>query len=273
VAAAPAGILILARRRSLTLIRTLLLLFAVLLFCSEALEAQAGTRSPISTGRPSFATGPGIVSTFQVESGYLFTDASPTTDQHTLGQVMLRFPVVPRVEFRAGLGSLTIREAAGAREQGFQDVTVGAKLLLVRAGLAGSLVPGVTILGSTSLPVAGGPFGNPAALPAANLILAWPIGERAQLLSNTIARSRYMAGERVGEVAQGAYLGYSLPGPFGAFAEVYGSRAEGQDIASSAGVGLTLRLSRDLQLDVHGGFGLSAAAADRYLGAGVGWRR
>jgi hypothetical protein len=235
------------------------------------LEAQQEERSPIATGRPRFATGPGIVPSFQVEAGYEFTDDS-ATNQHTVGQLMLRFPVSSRLEVRARLGSLVLRDVTGTTTQGFQDVAVSAKLQLLAAGETGPLIPAVALLGATSLPTSNGPFGSDQIQPSVNLILGWPVGDRAQVLSNTIFRSRFGQDERFGEVAQGLYLGYDLPGPVGTFVEVYGSRAEGRDASSSLGLGLTYLLNRDLQLDVHGGRGLNSAADAFYVEAGIGWR-
>jgi hypothetical protein len=254
------------------LFRHLALPIAALVLATTALDAQQRERSPIATGRPSFATGPGIVPSLQVESGYRFSESAAAI-QHAVGQLMVRAPVFSWVEFRAGLGSLVVCEAPAATTRGLQDITVRTKIRLLTAGATGAWFPGVALVTSSSLPTGAAGFGAAQAQPAANLILAWPLGERAQLLSNTVGRSLLLQGERVGEFAQGLFLGYNLPGPLGSFVEVHRSRAQGRDLSASVAGGLTLHLSNDLQLDVHGGRGVTDAADDFYLGAGLGWRR
>jgi hypothetical protein len=193
-------------------LRQFLYAVTALALAAPAADAQQDDRSPIATGRPSFATGPGIVPSFQIEAGYAFGDAGGT-NQHTVGQVMLRLPANERLELRVGVGSVVIQDRVGGATRGFQDLSAGAKLQLSRAGEGGALVPSVAILPATTLPTADGDFGSEQLQPSANLILGWPVGERLQLLSNTIVRSRFVADTRFTEVAQGINLGVDLPFP------------------------------------------------------------
>ncbi|MDQ3604831.1 MAG: transporter [Gemmatimonadota bacterium] len=241
--------------------------------CTAApLQGQQDADPPIATGRPSFASGAGTVPSLQVETGYQFTDQG-TADEHAVGQLTVRLPVLSTIEVRASLGSYMVQSVPGSTTTGFEDLSLGTKIRFITPDPSRPLFPSVALIAATSLPTGSEPLGSERLQPSANLIVAWELGNGTQLLSNTVVRSRYAGAERFGEVAQGVHLGLDLPGAFGSYVGVYGTKPAGRRASRSAGFGLTYAVHRDLQLDLNGGVGLNAVAADHYIGIGIGWRR
>ncbi|CAN5837534.1 hypothetical protein BH23GEM7_BH23GEM7_00750 [soil metagenome] len=250
--------------------RQLQIIFLAVACTAAPLQGQQDADPPIATGRPSFASGAGTVPSLQVETGYQFTDQG-TADEHAVGQLTVRFPVLSTIEVRASLGSYMVQSVPGSTTTGFEDLSLGTKIRFITPDPSRPLFPSVALIAATSLPTGSEALGSDELQPSANLIPAWPVGAGAQLLSNTIVRSRFAGDERFGEIAQGIHLALDLPGALGSYVEVYGTKPEDRPASRSAGFGLAFSVHNDLQFDVHGGAGLNEAAPDYYLG--IGWRR
>ncbi len=243
---------------------------ALLIGAAAPLAAQQ--EGPLSTDRPGFGTGTATVGRFQTEGGYSFAGAGEIRAS-TFGELLLRFPLAAATELRLGLNSFVIQEGPGEDATGFQDVAVGIKATLVRgAERFDPLRPAVALLASTTLPTGEAAIGAESLQPTALLALGWTLGGGFGFAAD-VNTSWLDAGEdRVFEVAGGVSLSCSLTGLLGSYAELYGFTPEGGPGRTFLDGGFTYLLSDDLQLDLSGGMGLSAAADDFFVGFGLSRR-
>jgi hypothetical protein len=132
---------------SLPLLFSLLLLSSQLLLCSNAGWGQSADVEPISTDRPSVATGPDLVPvhSIQFENG-----ASWTRDQGSSAadgpQTEVRFGLSRRVELQATLPNLHWSGAASGFQ--YDDLSLGTKLKIGSENRGWPLA----LVGSISLP-------------------------------------------------------------------------------------------------------------------------
>src|SRR5690606_15296247 len=111
--------------------------FAGIAVCSALLAAlllaavpAAAQPPPLVTDRPVSTESAVAVSRPQLESGYTLTRGGGARE-HALGEVLVRLPLVARFELRLGLNShLWTRNAGGVEAAGFEDASVGGKLVL-----------------------------------------------------------------------------------------------------------------------------------------------
>lgn len=120
-----------------------------LFFLTSAVQAQS-----YSPDRPGIGNGSSITpkNVFGVEAGLQFT-YSEFVDRFDLGQVLLRYGISERLEFRAFLNSYTtVKEdyVITQKYSGFSDMALGAKYNLV---FGGEGIPNVSTLVEVSLPV------------------------------------------------------------------------------------------------------------------------
>lgn len=109
------------------------LMLAALLFCS--LAAAGEEDGPIQTDRPGFGDGTYVMpkGTFQYEFGYAhqrydnkaLLGGSQDVDEHTVGEVLMRYGISSRVELRLSLGSFVWQSRPD--DSGFSDGAVGMK--------------------------------------------------------------------------------------------------------------------------------------------------
>ena len=241
--------------------------------CSLALLAVAipAAAQPIATDRPDFTE-----STSSVASGRLQVEAGTTLAREPgVGTVWSG----PEMLIRAGLGSgfefrvvLPDLVAAAPFSPGasgtLADALLGVKVELGRAaGLDAALIVDLALdasglYGSSPEPSAG-------LSPRALFVVGRDVGPVAVGVQAEATFDR--AAERV---LAGATLvgGLGLSEHVGTFLEVAASAVPAGPAAVVLHSGVTLALSDALQLDVHGGAGLTRTAPDVFVGAGVGVR-
>jgi hypothetical protein len=234
---------------------TLLRVFALLVL-PLSLVAQI----PMVTDRPDQTE-----STVTVPRGMLQFETGAERDHTealTVGSTLLRYGLHPRFEARLGFGGY--QRSGGI--SGVGDADVGFKLGL---GREGALID-VAWLGAVSLPTGSDAFTTDQVDPSTRIALAMPINSRVSFGAN--AGVTWTAGRADGLYT--AVLGFSLTDRLGMFAESFGSLpvSDGGVAAHLVDGGFTLGLTPTLQLDASGGVGISAGAADWFLGLGVSAR-
>ncbi len=277
------------------------LALALTLLCSEPVDLRAqgaeaqgaepapttrGEEAPLITDRPDFTESPVAVAPglFQLEGGYTFSrDAGE--DTHTLGEILLRIGILPRLEARIGLNSFVVStgggEPAGALPtssprsvRGLDDVTLAVKVELIRPPPSSPAVPRLGIIAGTSLPTGRSDIGADALQPGVLLAAAWELTGRLGLGTNF--GYAYLEDEagRFDELSGSVVFGFSLTERLGTFAEYFGTFPVGSSRESDnfADAGVTYLLGPSLQLDMRVGLGLDGPRPNYFLGTGASWR-
>lgn len=226
------------------------------------LVAALPASAQLVTDRPDFTESAVTVSAgrAQIEAGVSFEVADTGAGENAFGvsgpEALVRLRLAPGLEARLGLPDYRVADVTRSDGRGFTDLAVGAKVELAR--LAGW---DVAAIAEIALPVeAAGP-----ASPLAILIAGRDLG--AASLGTQVEVRWDRATDRT-EVGGTAVVGTALSERVGVFAEVAaGTTPDGTAVLAHTGA--TLLLSRDLQLDAHGGLGLTAAAPDGFGGVGL----
>ncbi len=228
---------------------------------------------PLVTDRPdatesAVSVAPGR---FQLEGGYTAARSGSLT-LHSLGEALLRVGLTDRTELRLGLSSFRVGAGPGPNEAGMDDTSLGAKFVLHRSDGAG---PRIAVLADATLPTGSGPFGGEGVQPGGLLAVGWDLSPRVGIGANAGYRYARDGTGRFDELRSSLALGFGLTDEAGLYLEYFADHrpANGRPSEVSLDGGVTLLLSPDLQLDARGEFGLSSAAPDYALGAGVSIRR
>ena len=238
---------------------------------------------PIVTDRPSESAGPSVVSRFalQIEAGYKFSrfdQGEKRTDTQQLPDLLLRFGAFERIEARLTMTGFSFKNEgspeARRKEDGFNDVSIGAKWALVNEQ---GRRPAVSLLGDLNLPVGDAEFTDDFVNPKL-LVLFSSTLDRLSLTYNV--GPSFIRLEKEGRERTVVDLPYTLmlSGPVadgaGWFAELFGAFAlsDARMDRHSAQAGATYVVGPSFQLDVRAGLGLIENVPDWLVGAGIGVR-
>lgn len=247
-----------------------ILVTVVSALCPGVARGQAG--APLVTDRPDFTESAVTVprGDVQLESGYTFTRAEDT-DEHALGEVLLRIGLVDRLEARIGLGSHAWIGAGGEDPAGFEDPSLGLKAVLAREETAGVAA---AILAGTSVPIGDADVGEDDWQPEIKLAVSRGLSGALALAANAGYARASEDGEGFDQGSASLSLGMGLSERWGAYAETYAifpASLSGDDEAVLNG-GFTYLVHPLLQLDARAGAGLTEAAPDFFVGVGIARR-
>lgn len=236
------------------------LLFGIV---SPAVAQQRPPAPAIAADRPGAGTGSHVLAggIFQTEGGLEYAE-SAGADRYSFGQVLLRYGL-PAVELRAGLNSFVVQRGT-ADEEGFEDVTAGVKVPVIREfSFRGSILAGAT------LPTGARPFTADDPVFEASALADWSPSGPTSLSLNAGYASSFDGGG--GTVSVSATPSLSVPGAGGlaVYAGYAGSFSDGAD-RNLAEAGLTYLLDSETQVDLNGGFELGSD--DFFLGVGLARR-
>ena len=252
----------------------LALVWTTALAAPSPLAAQTG--DPLVTDRPDFTESavtvrPGRV---QLEAGYTF-GRNGDASSHTFGEVLLRIGALSRIEVRLGLNSYAVIDSRSDAQQGFEDVSLGAKISLLDPPSRFELLrPALALLVGTSLPVGADGFGGEGLWPETKLAFAWSLSERLSLGTNLNVASVQIDGDRFAQFSGSLTLGVALSNRLGAFAELFGfasGSSQGLDTGFLNG-GATFLAHENVQLDARAGIGFDNPKPNYFLGLGFAWR-
>jgi hypothetical protein len=249
---------------------------ALLPFAGAAAQnaaTPAASAAPLVTDRPDFTESPLVVPTrsFQLEAGDSFTRADGASEQ-TVGELLLRVGLHPRVELRLAGNSFVVAREAGVRSTGREDAGVGAKFSLIPEREGRHLVPTTALLVGTSVPTGSPGLRSAALAPEAKLALGWSLADTWGLSSNLNVASTPAAGERTTEYVGSLSLGHEFGERVGGYAEVYGGRTSLGEQSRFGNVGITFAVAPLFQLDARAGLGVGPSAGVRFVGAGLSRR-
>jgi hypothetical protein len=238
-----------------------------------AILASTPLAAQIITDRPDFAdaTIPVPVGKLQVESGYLFGKTTGT-NQHTVGQMLVKTGLTERLELRFGVNSYEKIDTKGGDLSGFGDGSLGIKLRL----LEGSQDTGPGSFNLTTILFSGIPSGqkdfrathlSPGAMLTADMALSpnWTWAPFVQY--------DYIEDE-LGQYSQFS-AGFSFIRPvsksLGWYFEYYITLAEDtfRDDKNYVASGFAYLVSDDFQLDIYAGTALNGTTPDYFVGGGL----
>lgn len=219
---------------------------------------------------------------WQIETGWTWARDDQDGERFETNEgpgTLLRVGVSTRWELRLGWAGWIREEVSGGGQDsvvdGFTDGELGAKVYLREERGA---FPEIALLFGTSVPVGENSLTSDHFDPSFRFSLSHTLSDRLSLgynLGMEWETSDSAGGEHT--LSRGIYtvaLGIGLDNRAGVFVELFGSvaaSAEGSPEHSIDG-GFTWLLKEDIQLDIAGGFGLSEAAGDWFLGVGLSVR-
>jgi hypothetical protein len=203
-------------------------------------------------------------------------DAGGDVTSDAFPETLVRVGVADDIELRFTFDGHVWEEADNARrEDGAGDLGIGLKWRLwEEAGRR----PQTAVLAGTSIPAGQAPFSSERFDPSIRLACSHTLSETLSLgynLAGLWTTEEDAAGDRdtTASVAYSTVLGIALSDRFGTFVEFFGARPTGAGTpAHSLDTGLTCLIAEHFQIDIVGGVGLSDAADDWFVGAGLVWR-
>ena len=219
---------------------------------------------PIEADRPSFTNGPAVVprGRLQVESGLTYQSSRGAHDLSG-PEAVLRYGLREDLELRLGLPDYNLARIGERRFEGFGDTYVGAKVRLGAPflGFDVGLIPGVF------LPSGRRGFTSGTVDPELQVCLSRSLGGPWSL---GVMEYGFYSGERFA-FQQTAVLGRELGRGLDAFVEYAGTFARDGRPDHVAHIGVTHLLTRDSQVDIHGGQSLVGDPRP-FVGAGYSVR-
>lgn len=247
--------------------------FVFFLLCAcgamAAFGQQAEPLAPIVTDRPDFTESAVVVPRghIQLESGLTWLGESGGIAVFTTPEILIRWTPVAGFELRFGFPDY-INTQNHVTESGFGDSSVGAK---VQLGLGGDW--DLASIAALSLPTGDNLFTTDRVDPGLIVMAGRDLGDTWSIGSQLSADWVYLAGDRSFFWGGTVVFGKSLGEPWGMFFEVAFTVPERAATPVLFHTGATHLVTPNLQLDVHGGVGLTAAAPDHFVGAGISARR
>ncbi len=244
---------------------------ALLLLTAAAAQADAGPIppvAPITTDRPDFTESAVVVPgrMLQFESG-ITAAWRPSLRAISGPEALLRQGLGGRWELRLGFPDYNLERASGRDRTGF-----GASLAGIKVQLGPLRGTDAAIILQAALPTGASRFAGSAVDPEARLCLARQLSEKWSLSGMLHLQSATIDGRRHVGLLGTLSLSRGLTDRLSAFAEYVGPLTHLGDPERYFHAGLAYRLNADTQLDLHGGLGLSSAAADRFVGVGYSVR-
>jgi len=229
--------------------------------------------APLVTDRPDFTESAEVVplGLVQLEGGYTFARADGVR-AHALGELLVRAPLLSRLEARVGGNSLLMEEAPSDSRARYEGLGLGVKVKLLehRTG-APRWQPSLAVLAGTLIPLSG-EVGREV-VGSVRLAAAWELTSRLGAGANLGLASGTDDGDRFTQVLASVSGGLVLTETTGVFVEYFGLHPE-----TAAGLnrpfvnaGVTQQLAAGLQIDARVGTALSGPSAV-FVGVGFAVR-
>lgn len=252
----------------------------LLLASGGAARAQDGSPDPIITDRPdqtesAVSVPRGYV---QIESGWSMMHAGNggvAVRGHAVAETLLRLGLTRGWEARIGFGGWQRSVASGTpAATGVGDLELGFKYQLSPEGTG----PLVALMSDVALPTGSDGFSGEQVSPVLRLSVSHDLSQSVSTGYNVgLSASRAGGGAAATTALDALYtwtVGFALAERVSGFAEVFGTVGINDAGSSSALLdgGVAVQLRPNLQLDLAGGFGITGAAEDWFLGAGISVR-
>lgn len=212
----------------------------------------------------------------QIETGFVYENIKKDELEFTnwgIATTLLRYGVWDNFELRLGSYYQSSKLKSyfynlDSTQSGIGPVVVGFKVYVVEEK---GIRPELSIMADLTLNKVGNLDYRPSYTYSSIKILA------SHTLSDFFSLGYNIGYGNNGENAGGffvysAVLGMSISDNFGAFAELYGTSANGDSPHTRVDAGLTYLLRHNLQLDVSGGTGLDSGIKMYFVNFGLTWR-
>lgn len=217
---------------------------------------------PLVTDRPDFTESNQIVkNATQIESGYTFSDT--TSQEHIIGEVLVRHGLKNGIELRIGLPSYA-RVVDQETITGHTDASLGVKLKFDEKT--------AWILGFT-LPVGSDEFKDDAYNPFLKWCIAGNLTDKLDWSSNIGLQGIGADKTRTTQASGSFSISMPLTNKLGTYYEYYviSPVEKGEDSANHFNIGTTYLVKDNLQLDARIGKDLSQKGY--FIGFGVSYKR
>jgi hypothetical protein len=207
-------------------------------------------------------------SSLQIEAGYTIGDYGNMVEQ-SIGELLVRYGFLGFLEMRFGLNSYIIGEDDDGFTSGKDDLSAGLKLQLLRnASFTSAWVPNSALILGLTFPSGSGRYRGEGAEPRATLCVAWELPADFHFGSNFSMSYSVKDGVRSRNYSASFAFGYTLTDRIGIYIEHFLERLEEGETFHFCDAGLTLGITRDLQLDLR--IGRSLYGPDAWF-AGAGF--
>lgn len=241
--------------------------YGLLLLLALMLTVPVQAQDTIATDRPDFTESPSTVPQGMAQGEFGMTQESyDGATITTAGEGLVRYGLRPRFELRVGVPSHITFEGL---DGGLGDPSIGFKWSFMSFGEGGQ----AAIVGTFNLPIGDDIYTADEVEPAFLIVAGRPLTEKVNLAAQAGLQAVKAGDDWYGSYQATAVVSMPLTSAIGAFAEVRMDAPPLQDEQLRSHFGLTWLSSDNLQLDVHGGFGLSDDAPDHFFGLGLAFRR
>lgn len=241
-------------------------LFACLTtFCLIAVGDTARAQELI-TDRPDFTESAVTVPVgmLQIEGGATHTSLGGDHSELVLGEALLRWGFRDKLEFRFGPPSI-VSASNGDTDTGISDGSIGAKLQLGPVGSGWDLA----VIATTTVPIGDDQFSSDEFDPSLIFTAGRAIDETFSVGGQIVAALPTVGSDRELEWGLTWVIGAALAPQTGGFVELAATIPEEGTSAVVGHTGIVHQVTDRLQIDIHGGIGLSDTAPDAFIGAGV----
>ena len=229
---------------------------------------------PLITDRPTFTLSAQTVPAgrLQIEGGYTVSRQADETT-HSIGDLAVRYGVLRGVEARLGVNAFVLVERPGEDSDGFEGMSLGARLDAVEL-LGWPSSARLSLTAGTTIPSGGSETGTDSFQPAVVLSASFDLAESLVLGANAGVQFPVEDSRRYTETALSAVLAIGLSERWNTFVETYAILPDGSrqdELYMDAGV--TFLASPKLQLDARIGSAIAGSVwPNMYVGIGASWR-
>jgi len=231
------------------------------------------SREPLVSDRPDFTESTTTMKRgeVQLEGGDTF-GRTMSVKSNTVGELLLRIGLASRAELRIEPGSYTTITSPDGDASGWVDGALGMKLRLREPrNDAPSIVPAVSLIVLTSVPIGSPAFRETRLQPEAKLATEWTLSDRIGIATNlNVSRPRDDENGRYTVFEGSVSFDFALTPRLGAYVEVFGFAPQLASVGHTryGNTGFTFSLTPDYQLDLRGGMGFNGVQPDYFVGAG-----
>jgi hypothetical protein len=244
----------------------------------NSFEGGPNLDEPLETDRPdvteaSVTVGRGVL---QIEMGYTysFDNDGTQTINHSYPETLFRYGMFADwFEWRLGWNYAN-EIVDNVESGGAEDLYLGFKLALTPQE---GILPEMALVPQMTVPTGAAAFRGNDVHPGINWLYGWDINDWLSTGGGTQVNRTVttLGGPTFSEFTQTWTIGYSLTDRLGAYTEWFAfipHSGEGEKPQHYFDGGFTYLFSNDIQFDVRGGVGLSAAADDYFVGTGLSLR-
>lgn len=241
-------------------------IFILFLFAfSTTLQAQTSiqTDRPDQTECP-FITPKGFM---QAENGFIYENIDKNNKSITLPTILWKYGINKNIEFRLITEANTIK-SLDEKATGIVPIIVGFKVSVQEEK---GVIPTVSFIGHLSIPTAAtNNFKASYFAPSFRFTMQHTISNKFTLGYN-------LGAEWDGETPEPTFIytltsGMSITEKLGAYIELYGFAPQNQSADHRADCGFTYLITKDVMVDISGGFGITKKSPDNYFALGFSYR-